>query len=449
MANQLVWQDQFNIGVDVIDSEHKKLFSILNRLFMHKTEESKRQWVCQEGIKYFKDHAMKHFADEEQYMASIDYPGFEIHRHLHDNFRRKTLPALEKELMQTAFSPEAIDHFLGVCAGWLLGHTMTEDRAITGKVASKWGELLPEELQDSMKQMIMFLLSDMFRLKAQVVSDCYGGERFGNGVYYRLIYGEKKGERWQLVLAFEEKLLVRTIGSLMGNDGEELNVMLINIARYMAQQFAQQIKERYPHSEKYEMIEENLLSYEQFQKKFENERPQSSLLFDTGEGYFAYCVFAPELFDKNPVEGAVIKAENAVNEIDKYLKKNKKRRMKKILVVDDSVVVREAIMELLKSDYEVELANSGIMAIKCISLDKPDLVLLDYEMPVCNGSQILEMIRSEEEFADIPVIFLTGNTSRESVKKVISLKPAGYLIKSLKQEEIKKNIDEFFKKKEK
>ena len=44
MANQLVWQDRFNIGVEIVDNEHKKLFGILNRLFMYKSEESKSQW---------------------------------------------------------------------------------------------------------------------------------------------------------------------------------------------------------------------------------------------------------------------------------------------------------------------------------------------------------------------------------------------------------------------
>lgn len=447
MANQLVWQDRFNIGVDIVDNEHKKLFSILNRLFMYKAEEAKSQWVCQEGIKYFKDHAMKHFTEEEQYMASIDYAGFETHRRLHDNFRQKTLPALEKELAQSSFSPEAIDHFLGVCAGWLLGHTLTEDRAITGKAVSKWGELLPEEQQAAMRKMIIQLLSDMFQLNARVVSDCYGGEKFGKTVYYRLSYAGKKGEKWEIILGFEERLLLNTIGSMMNIESEEVNVMLINIARYMAQQFVHRISEQYPAASEYEMKDEKLLSYEQFRKNIDREKPQASLLFDTGEGYFAYCVIAPHLFE-NEAEGTAINAENAMSEIKNYLNENDIGRKKKILVVDDSEVIRRAIMDLLGKDYAVEAAKSGISAIKCMTLGRPDLVLLDYEMPICDGSVILEMMRSEEDFADIPVYFLTGNVSRERVQKVIPLKPEGYLVKSMKPEEIKKNIDGYFKKKE-
>lgn len=456
MANQLVWQDRFNIGVEIIDSEHKKLFGILNRLFMYKPEESKSQWVCQEGIKYFKEHAMKHFTEEEQYMASIDYAGFETHRRLHDNFRQKTLPALEKELAQSSFSQAAIDHFLGVCAGWLLGHTLTEDRAITGKTVSKWGELLPEEQQAAMRNMIIQLLSDMFQLKASIVSDCYGGEKFGKAVYYRLAYVGKKGERWEIILGFEEKLLLKTIGGMMNIDSEEINVMVINIARYMAQQFVHRISEQYPASADYEMKDEKLLSYEQFSKNLDRENPQSSLLFDTGEGYFSYCVIAPHLFESES-GGTTIKAENAMSEIKNYLndnevgsvKKGHVSRKKKILVVDDSEIIRRAMLDLLGQDYAVEVAKSGISAIKCMTLGLPDLVLLDYEMPICKGSVLLEMMRADEDFADIPVFFLTGNVSRESVEKVIPLKPAGYLVKTLKPEEIKKNVDDYFKNKEK
>ena len=60
------------------------------------------------------------------------------------------------------------------------------------------------------------------------------------------------------------------------------------------------------------------------------------------------------------------------------------------------------------------------------------------------------MIRSEKNTADIPVVFLTGKGDRESVQKVMALKPEGYLLKSMPDEEIRKYIDALFaKKKEK
>lgn len=146
MENQIIWNDRYNIGVDIIDKQHKKLFRILNKLFILEQRKEKSQWVCQEAIKYFKDHTLEHFQDEEDYMVSIGYPGIEMHRRIHNNFREITLPALEKELKLNNYSENAVNHFLGVCTGWLIGHTLTEDPAIaSGETIKQWDNLLPEE----------------------------------------------------------------------------------------------------------------------------------------------------------------------------------------------------------------------------------------------------------------------------------------------------------------
>lgn len=81
-----------------------------------------------------------------------------------------------------------------------------------------------------------------------------------------------------------------------------------------------------------------------------------------------------------------------------------------------------------------------------IADNTPDLILLDYEMPVTSGPQVLEMIRSESRGDSIPVIFLTGKGERESVLKVLALKPDGYLLKSMERSKLLAAIDEFFEK---
>ena len=68
-------------------------------------------------------------------------------------------------------------------------------------------------------------------------------------------------------------------------------------------------------------------------------------------------------------------------------------------------------------------------------------------MPVCDGVQVLQMIRSEEDFAKIPVFFLTGRVDKESITRVMPLRPEGYLLKSQQPADIKKNIDGYFRKK--
>ncbi len=395
MGNQFIWQDRFSIGVDIIDREHKKLFSIMNRLLTFSEQEDKIQWVCQEGLKYFKDHAMKHFSEEEVYMASINYKGYESHRRVHDNFRKNTLPALERELMRTNYSKDAVSHFLSVCAGWLIGHTLTEDRAITGEGFSQWENLLPEEEELAVKQLIIYLVKDMFQLDTRLISDRYSGERFGKGIYFRMIYMNAKGEKWEIFTIHEEKLLLETVGKMMGNQSGKMSVIVMNACRYTIRQFVERILEHLPVANGFTLQDENLLSYEQFQKVFS--KPQCSLLFDTGAGYFAYCAMAPHSLQE---AGTSIVTENAVLEVSNYLKNNEKQNeptsQKKILVIDDSDTALLAMKKLLGNDYRVTTANSGTAGIRCMTLDCPDLVLLDYEMPICDGVQVLQMIRAEK-----------------------------------------------------
>ena len=225
--------------------------------------------------------------------------------------------------------------------------------------------------------------------------------------------------------------------------------MLMNAARYTAKQLVEHLKLHFSQLAQATIKEEQLLSYEQFQKVFDKHSPQFSMLFDTGKGYFAYCMTTVDMVPSE--NGVSIITENAMVEVEKYLNQNRMEKTeishkKKILIVDDSTFILKTMQRLLGSDYEIMTATSGMSAIRSIVLDKPDLVLLDYEMPVCKGSQILEMIRSEEEFADIPVIFLTSRVDKEGVQKVLEFKPNGYLSKSLSPEVIKKEIDNFFRK---
>ena len=139
-----------------------------------------------------------------------------------------------------------------------------------------------------------------------------------------------------------------------------------------------------------------------------------------------------------------INVSEVVGAITTYVKEHGKQNKKKILVVDDSGTMLRNVKGWLEENYRVTLANSGAMAIKYLATNRPDLVLLDYEMPIVDGKQVLEMIRSEMEFEDIPVIFLTNKGDRETIMNVMALKPQGYLLKSMEPEKIVESIDTFF-----
>lgn len=120
---------------------------------------------------------------------------------------------------------------------------------------------------------------------------------------------------------------------------------------------------------------------------------------------------------------------------------------KNILLVDDDPTFLKMMKGWLDYFYRVTIVTSGTQALMYLADNKPDLILLDYEMPVTSGPQVLGMIRSETNVDQVPVMFLTGKGDRESIVKVLALKPDGYLLKSLNREQILTAVKEFFEKK--
>lgn len=138
-----------------------------------------------------------------------------------------------------------------------------------------------------------------------------------------------------------------------------------------------------------------------------------------------------------------------VDKVTKHLSSVTSTEKKTILAVDDSGAFLQEINAWFSERYKVTLVNSGINAIKYLGTHRPDLILLDYEMPVCNGKQVLEMIRNDTECGDIPVVFLTSNGDRETILDIMPLNVAGYLLKNQASVEIIKYVDDFFAKMEK
>jgi putative two-component system response regulator len=82
---------------------------------------------------------------------------------------------------------------------------------------------------------------------------------------------------------------------------------------------------------------------------------------------------------------------------------------KQILVVDDNLASLKQIGAQLETHYEVSLAKSGALALKICGREKPDLILLDVEMPEMSGFETIARLKEDPDLRPIPVIFLTGN----------------------------------------
>lgn len=85
-----------------------------------------------------------------------------------------------------------------------------------------------------------------------------------------------------------------------------------------------------------------------------------------------------------------------------------------ILVVDDDSANLMLAQKILGKEYRIAAANSGMAAFKYLERNKPDLILLDINMPQMNGFEAFEKMKENEEYENIPVIFLTADNSVET-----------------------------------
>ena len=121
-------------------------------------------------------------------------------------------------------------------------------------------------------------------------------------------------------------------------------------------------------------------------------------------------------------------------------------KQRKILLVDDDSTFLEVSSGWLKKygKYDVSIVNSGPHAIDYLDKYTPDLILLDYEMPMMDGPAVLSKLRQNERTRNIPVFFLTGKNDRDSIMKVMMMRPNGYLLKTLDQQQLVSRVNDFF-----
>lgn len=121
----------------------------------------------------------------------------------------------------------------------------------------------------------------------------------------------------------------------------------------------------------------------------------------------------------------------------------KEDRRKHILFVDDNPLLLRSMKALVSDRYRVSIAVSGAQAFEVLQKDCPDLIFLDYEMPVINGKMLLRAIRANRQFAGLPVIFLSAVADREYIQELLELKPEGYVLKPARQECIMEMIEKY------
>jgi putative two-component system response regulator len=103
----------------------------------------------------------------------------------------------------------------------------------------------------------------------------------------------------------------------------------------------------------------------------------------------------------------------------------------RILVVDDDATNLRMLHEILSPAYKVYAAPSGEWAMRFLERQRPDMILLDIEMPGMNGYEVIKKLKENQELASIPVLFLTAQEGRDKEEAALLLGAVDYILKPI------------------
>ena len=109
---------------------------------------------------------------------------------------------------------------------------------------------------------------------------------------------------------------------------------------------------------------------------------------------------------------------------------------KNLLVVDDTEINIDILLELLSDTYEITVALDGPSALEIVAEEEIDLILLDIMMPNMDGYEVCEILKSNRKTKDIPVIFITAKIDEDSIEKAYDVGGIDYVTKPFKPKEL-------------
>ncbi len=286
------WNDEYNIGDAQVDAQHQNLFAVLSDL-LELTEESdydEKKQTCQETIEFLKKYTIQHFQDEEKYMRSIGYSGFEMHKQLHDTMREVTLPELEKDLVEHDYSEEALLHFIGMMAGWLTGHIIIEDRAITGRVFSKWHHAPDVQGEDLVDEEFRKFVQGTFHIELRLFHRHYAGEPLNKPMFYETMFTDSKGAPYQAFLITEESMIHHIVGNIIGAHIKTMDKESLMAYLMLSQSLTKAAVQLVNGPDEYTLMSHKLLQPEEFREKIKYGYPEYSLMWRCEAGCIGICV---------------------------------------------------------------------------------------------------------------------------------------------------------------
>jgi len=110
---------------------------------------------------------------------------------------------------------------------------------------------------------------------------------------------------------------------------------------------------------------------------------------------------------------------------------------KKVLVIDDEndilLIIKSALHE---EGYDVATANNGYDGLALAEDASPDLIILDIMMPEMDGFEVLQQLKENEKTAQIPVVILTGLSSKDKIREALNKGIDYYIVKPFEYQDL-------------
>lgn len=117
--------------------------------------------------------------------------------------------------------------------------------------------------------------------------------------------------------------------------------------------------------------------------------------------------------------------------------------MKKILIVEDTELSRDLLVQLLEDDYLIVTAGDGAVGIELAEQERPDLIVMDLSLPQIDGWEATRRIKATEALAQVPIIALTAHAMQGDEEKARAAGCDDYLTKPIDEDKLFSLLEQY------
>ena len=130
----LAWSEVYELGFERVDEQHRRLFELVRNLVKACTEGYDTK-ILSETLDFLLEYTVQHFKNEEDIMLLYDFPEYEEHRQLHEDFKLLVYEKV-REYMENGTSEELSNRINKIIVRWLINHIQGEDKKIADYLRS-------------------------------------------------------------------------------------------------------------------------------------------------------------------------------------------------------------------------------------------------------------------------------------------------------------------------